>query len=118
MSRPRKWRNVCSLPENTEFGPINSARRRGQAVVLGIDEYETIRLIDHVGFNQEECAAQMNIARTTVQKIYSEARKKIADALVNARVLTIEGGDYRLCDGEGPPCSEGGCFRQRRGHMR
>ncbi|NLN83580.1 MAG: DUF134 domain-containing protein [Firmicutes bacterium] len=117
MSRPRKWRHVCSLPEHNEFGPLNAPRRRGQAVILGVDEYETIRLIDHVGFTQAECAAQMNVARTTVQKIYSDARKKVAEALVNGRLLIIEGGDYRLCDGESQLCDSRSCFRQRRGRM-
>jgi len=44
------------------------------------------------GFTQEECAKQMDVARTTVQGIYAEARKKIAESLVNGKVLLIEGG--------------------------
>jgi len=75
-------------------------------VVMAVDEYETIRLIDLVGYTQEECAAQMHIARTTVQGIYNEARKKLADALVNGKVLYIEGGDFALCEGESVPCGK------------
>ena len=105
MPRPRKWRNVCELPASTQFGPLNPSAEIKQS----------IRLIDLEGFTQEECANQMNIARTTVQGIYSEARKKVADSLVNGKVLLIEGGDYQLCDGMGMPCSGGGCFRFRHG---
>ena len=115
MPRPRKWRNVCCLPVSTEFGPLNPSVEMKQPIVLAIDEYETLRLIDLEGFTQEECASQMNIARTTVQGIYSEARKKVADSLVNGKGLLIEGGDYQICDGMGMPCSGGGCFRQRHG---
>jgi predicted DNA-binding protein (UPF0251 family) len=88
MPRPRKWRHVCCLPNNAEFGPVGE-RGEGSGVVMTVDEYETIRLIDLMGFTQEECAAQMNVARTTVQGIYNEARRKIADALVNAKALVI-----------------------------
>ncbi len=81
---------------------------------MTVDEYEAIRLIDLEGFTQEECAGQMNIARTTVQGIYNDARKKVAESLVNGKVLFIEGGEYRLCDGRGKLCGgKGGCRRYR-----
>ncbi len=82
---------------------------------MGVDEYETIRLIDLEGLTQEECAGQMNVARTTVQGIYNEARKKLADSLVNGKVLFIGGGEYRLCDGLGDACGHGNCHRHRFG---
>jgi predicted DNA-binding protein (UPF0251 family) len=112
MPRPKKWRKVCCLPENTRFGPLDSAQDAGSLINMTIDEYETIRLIDLEGFTQEECANQMNVARTTVQWIYDEARKKIADSLVNGKVLWIDGGEYRLCDGFGPSCTGWGCRRR------
>lgn len=57
----------------------------------------------------------MNISRTTVQGIYDEARKKLAESLVNGKVLWIEGGEYQLCDGSGNGCGGGGCRRHRCG---
>jgi predicted DNA-binding protein (UPF0251 family) len=82
---------------------------------MTVEEYETIRLIDLEGFTQEECAARMNIARTTVQGIYSEARKKLAESLVDGKVLKIEGGAYKLCEGQGKSCRGNGCRRHRSG---
>jgi predicted DNA-binding protein (UPF0251 family) len=52
------------------------------------------------------------VGRTTVQGIYSRARKKIAESLVNGKVLLIEGGEYRLCEGMGTGCGRG-CHRHR-----
>ncbi len=114
MPRPMKWRNVCSLPERDRFGPLGSPVEGKNCVNMTVDEYETIRLIDGEGFSQEECAKQMNVARTTVQGIYAGTRKKLAESLVNGKVLLIEGGEYRLCDGLGPGCGRGrGCRRRR-----
>jgi len=108
MPRPRRCRKVCSLPRVSEFFPNSE---NAQFVVLTVDEYESIRLIDKQGFSQEECALYMQVARTTVQQIYSSARKKLASALVDGMGLRIEGGDYRLCDGKEQYCGCGGCKR-------
>jgi predicted DNA-binding protein (UPF0251 family)/predicted Fe-Mo cluster-binding NifX family protein len=102
MSRPRKLRYVGCLPESNSFGPLDPTSEK-QIVVMTVDEYETIRLIDLLGFTQEECAGRMNIARTTVQSIYNAARKKRADSLVNGKMLRIEGGCYRLYGGLDAP---------------
>ena len=50
MPRPKKWRKVCCLPQSNEFRPVKCGGGQAQAVVLSVDEYETIRLIDHEGF--------------------------------------------------------------------
>lgn len=107
MSRPVKLRKVCDLPESSEFGPLDSAFHHRDFVNMEIDEYEVIRLIDLEGFNQEECATQMNVSRPTVQRIYMEARKKLAQSLVDGKVLKIQGGRYLLCDNRGDGCGRG-----------
>lgn len=83
-------------------------------IVLQIDEYETLRIIDREGFSQEQCGEYMHIARATVQQIYTSARKKIADALVEGRPIHISGGEYLLCDGKEHMCECGGCRKHRR----
>lgn len=114
MARPMKMRKVCSLPERNKFGPLDSPNSINGYLNMTVDEYEAIRLIDLEGFTQEECATQMNVARSTVQGIYIDARKKLAQSLVNGKVLFIEGGEYRLCDGLGAGCGRD-CHRRRRG---
>lgn len=96
------------MPEQTSFGPIGLALAP-EVITLNVDEYESIRLIDLEGMTQEECADKMHIARTTVQGMYTAARRKIAESLVNGKVLRIEGGQYELCNGTGASCDRGGC---------
>ena len=97
MPRPRKWRRVCRMPRVDAFGPAGEPGQT-EAVILRVDEYEVIRLMDWEGFDQDRCANQMGVARSTIQRIYESARKKLADFLVNGKPLRIEGGDYRLCE--------------------
>ena len=104
MARPVKLRKVCSLPEDNKFGPLGLGKNQKDFINMEIDEYEVIRLIDLEGFSQEECARQMDVSRPTVQRIYMDARKKLAMSLVDGKVLKIQGGSYRLCDGLGNGC--------------
>ena len=115
MPRPMKCRKVCCMPRNTEFAPVGCDFSPNEAVIMTVDEYEAIRLIDHEGFTQEECAGYMKIARTTVQQIYNDARKKLSVSLVEGKSLQISGGEYRLCDGQEAFCNCGGCRRHCRG---
>ena len=79
MPRPVKCRKVCHFPKVLEFFPSDDTEKK-TPIVLTVDEYETIRLMDKNGYSQEQCAVSMQIARTTVQRIYEIARKKIADS--------------------------------------
>ena len=110
MSRPRKYRRVCHFPQALSFVPEGGEDK--QAVVLTVDEFETIRLMDREGCSQEQCGARMGVARTTVQLVYASARRKIAEAIVDGRPLKIQGGEYRLCDGAETGCGAGDCFKR------
>lgn len=109
MARPVKWRRICHVPKNNEFGPLTDKSSSNGIVKMTVDEYETIRLIDCEGLNQEECATRMNIARTTVQGIYNNARKKLADSIINSKILIIEGGNYEICNGRSLVCDHRYC---------
>ena len=108
MPRPRKCRRICGLPTFSEFSPQESTT---ECVQMTLDEYEAIRLMDLENLQQEQAAAQMGVARTTVQLIHNNARRKLADCLVNQKDLHIEGGHYRLCGGGLPGCDDALCER-------
>ena len=113
LSRPRKCRKVCNFPQTLVFVPEGSAVAERPSVIMSVDEYEVIRLIDKEGLTQEQCGMLMQIARTTVQQIYSSARQKHARVLVDGLTLQIAGGDYQLCDGSGMHCSHRACMKRQ-----
>lgn len=98
MPRPQKCRRICGYPRTHTFLPENAPKTDHDSVVMTVVEYETIRLMDYENLTQVECAARMEIARTTVTSIYESARKKVANALVNGKKLEISGGNYVICE--------------------
>lgn len=112
MARPKKCRRVCQEPSFESFIP--GGIPADGIVQLSVDEYETIRLIDYEKMTQEECALQMEVARTTITDIYMQARYKIADSLIHGKRLEIAGGNYSVCDNRTQCQKFGQCkFRQK-----
>ncbi|MBQ3379843.1 MAG: DUF134 domain-containing protein [Clostridia bacterium] len=97
MARPQRCRRICKEPTFDSFFP--GGRECAGAVTLSVDEFEVIRLVDYEKNTHEQCAARMDISRTTVTEIYESARFKLSDSIVNGKKLVIGGGNYRLCDG-------------------
>ena len=97
MARPQKCRRICNVPQTDSFRP---EKHRGEIpIIMTVDEYEVIRLVDLEEKTHEQCALQMDISRSTVQEIYENARRKLAACIVYGRKLVIAGGNYRVCDG-------------------
>ena len=112
MSRPKQFRKIVSPPLMTGFKPFGIPRAQLEEVVLHYDEYEAIRLLDYEGLMQEQAAEKMNVSRPTLTRIYESARKTIAKAFVEGKMIVIEGGNvdfgrqwfrcrkcYKLIDG-------------------
>ena len=110
MPRPQRCRRICREPEYDRFTPEGISGE--PQVRLSLDEFEVIRLVDYEKQTHEQCAAQMDISRTTVTEIYESARYKIADCLINGKDLLISGGNYRLCEGSAAPCCGRPCRKE------
>ena len=91
MPRKQRCRWIEGYPDHWEFSPEEISNK--EPVVMTLDEFETIRLLDREGLTQEQCAEKMGIARTTVTAIYESARQKVAEALVEGKRLMIRGGN-------------------------
>jgi len=96
MSRPPKCRRVAFLPGVTYFKPAGIPLRALEEVRLSLEEAEAIRLKDLEGLEQEQGAEKMNVSRPTFQRVLASARLKVADALLNGKAITIEGGNFEM----------------------
>jgi predicted DNA-binding protein (UPF0251 family) len=76
-----------------------------EIVDLGHDELEAMRHCDFEDLDQEEAAQRMNISRGTVQRLVYSGRKKMLDAVMNAKALRVVGGEHIVppphCPGRG-----------------
>jgi len=127
MPRPRNFRRIGCLPQANYYKPRGIPLSVLQHVNLSYDELEAIRLADLEGLYQEKAAENMNISRQTFGRIIESAHKKIADALVNGKALSIKGGSIKFdaALGDIPPFGgpahrfrrgRGGAGRHGRGH--
>lgn len=96
MPRPKQDRKISVPPLMQGFKPFGIPRRMLDSVSLLFDEYEAVRLLDYDGLNQEQAAERMQISRPTLTRIYEKARKTIATAFVEGKMITIEGGNVQF----------------------
>ncbi len=91
--RPKKYRIVRADPRISQFSP-RGRPGRPEEIDLNMDQFEAVRLADLNGLNQKEGAKSMQIAQQTFSRILKKAHKAIAEALVNGKIIRIQGGQY------------------------
>jgi len=96
MSRPCKLRRVNCNPQAMNFKPCGIRNGLAAPVSITLDELEAIRLADYEGLYQEQAAERMRISRQTFGNIISSAHKKIADFLINSKMLSVGGGTVEI----------------------
>jgi predicted DNA-binding protein (UPF0251 family) len=96
MPRPKQDRTISHPPLMQGFKPYGIQRCPKRSLSLLFDEYESIRLLDYEGMNQEQAAEKMNISRPTLTRIYEKARKTLATAFVEGNIILIEGGNVHF----------------------
>ncbi len=95
MPRPCRCRRIRCNPDTNYFDPRGIPLDMLEEVNLALDELEAVRLADLEGLYQEDAAKKMNISRQTFGNIIERAHKKIADVLLHAKALKIEGGTVK-----------------------
>ena len=76
MPRPPRCRRICGVPQVDTFCP--NGCENTEPILLTLDEYEVIRLVDLEQQTHEQCAAQMDSFPSPVQEIYARTRSKTA----------------------------------------
>lgn len=84
------------LPIVKGFRPLWMRPNYRSAVVMVLEEYEVIRLVDYEKLTHEQASERMGVSRPTLTRIYEQARLKLATALVEGRSFLIEGGEVRI----------------------
>ena len=96
MPRPKNNRIVHEPPLFSEFKPIGVKGQSLERVLLSLDEFEAFRLADNLGLSHAEAADEMEISRSTFTRLIEKSRKKIAELIINGKLLTIEGGNIHF----------------------
>ena len=101
MIKPTKFRMVKFLykmvkfyPEGNYFTPWGKKDCEPDQVEIRVDEIEAIRLKDVEGLTIEDCASKMAISCEAFQNLIKCARKKIAIALTQNKIISIVDGNY------------------------
>ena len=93
--RPIKLRLVKKEPEIRQFSPRGKIGRPGN-LEIKFEEYEAIRLYDHVGLNQKDSAAHMGVSQQTFSRVLKSGRKQLAEGLVKGLIIRVAGGDFKI----------------------
>jgi predicted DNA-binding protein (UPF0251 family) len=109
--RPFRLRKVSNPPVISGFKPYRnkSIDEKAEAIFLQYEEYEALRLCDYEMLNHQQASVLMAVSRPTLTRIYSRARRKIAEAFVMGKQIIIEGGKIYF-DSDWFSCKECGCF--------
>ncbi|MBN1275723.1 DUF134 domain-containing protein [Candidatus Woesearchaeota archaeon] len=89
MPRPKKERCIEFKPRVTCFKPCGADDEKLERVHLALDEIEALRLINILRMDQRAAAEFMGVHQSTLQRILTDARDKVTDALINGKAIEI-----------------------------
>jgi predicted DNA-binding protein (UPF0251 family) len=93
--RCKKPRNCCCPHRghaDEVYKPAGTPLKDLDRIILHHDEMEAMFLCDSENLTQEEAGKRMGISRGTVQRLLTQARKTIIEAIVLGKALSIESG--------------------------
>ena len=91
MPRPQKRRRIMGKPNSSYFKPAGIRMFELEESELSLPEFEAIRLIDFERICQKDAGKKMQISQSTLSRVLSAGRGKIADAIINGKAIKIQG---------------------------
>ncbi|MEW5983477.1 MAG: DUF134 domain-containing protein [Acidobacteriota bacterium] len=99
MSRPQRPRRVCCQLSGRGFRPVGGSPFKADALWIGVDELEAIRLADVEGLYQDAAAGRMGVSRQTYARILTRGRAAVARSLVEQKMLLVgDAGSQAILD--------------------
>jgi predicted DNA-binding protein (UPF0251 family) len=94
VPRPKLLRNILAPPSVDGFKPSKAGD--AAEIVLSVEEFEAIRLVDFEGLDQAQAAVHMGVSRQTFGRVLRSARFILSSALVKGLQLRVTGGCYQV----------------------
>ncbi len=108
LKRIRKVVNPPVIKGFKPYGPESKILNK-EPINLLYEEYEALRLCDFDLMNHYQASIEMGVSRPTFTRIYASVRQKIAQAFVEGRQISIEGGKVYF-DSDWFHCPTCNCF--------
>ena len=85
----RVKRYARRLDQKRSFKPTGVPKNQLEVQIIGLDEFEALRLVDHEGKSQTEASEAMQVSRATLQRLLLKARKTVVHSILNNYTLEI-----------------------------
>ena len=96
IPRPKSDRFVLEPHLFSDFKPTGVRGQDLEHILLTFDEFKTFRLADYKVLLHAEVADEMEISRSTFTRLNEKARNKIADFIIQGKLLIIEVGSIHF----------------------
>jgi len=85
----RRHRHIFGKPDVLIFKPAGIKKYNLEEIVIELDEYESLRLVDIENVSMQIGAEKMWISAATFNRLVQSAHSKIANAIVYWKVIRI-----------------------------
>ncbi|MEC9484279.1 MAG: NifB/NifX family molybdenum-iron cluster-binding protein [Candidatus Izemoplasma sp.] len=94
--RYRKKRFARRLSATRDYQPVSSQQSKLPTQHITLDEFEAMRLCDIEQMSQIDAAKSMHVSRATIQRLLSDGRKKLLEAILHNEAFQIDNTTHHI----------------------